>query len=459
MKISNELIAKYNQAAPRYTSYPPANFFTEDFNAPDLIQLIEDSNVSNPQNLAFYIHIPFCERICFYCGCNAQRLSQDDNIQAYIDAVKQEIKMVCRRINKDRRISQIHFGGGTPNAIEAHYLKDIIDLLSSEFSFIDRPEIAIECHPGLLTYEYIDELIASGFNRMSLGIQDFDDEVLKTVNRKPANIPVEDIVAYLRDREQPIGVNLDFIYGLPLQTPESFAQSIERAVAISPDRLVTFSYAHVPWVKKHQEILQKKGLPVSEEKMKMFDKASELMTEAGYTSIGFDHFAKPEDELSIALDNKQLYRNFQGYCTKRTTGQVFAFGVSAISQLNGGYIQNTKDINNYKALLAKAQFPLEKGLKASFDETITREVINQIMCNHYVVWPELAKSLKISTEKLKAIVNYDEEKLQDMTKDGLLSFDEETLNVTALGKLLIRNIASLFDPMFKDGEGTYSKTI
>lgn len=459
MKISHELIEKYNQAAPRYTSYPPANHFTDDFNALDYLQLIEQSNVNSPNNLAFYIHIPFCERICYYCGCNAQRLSKNDDIAAYIASLKQEIKMVCRRLDKDRSISQIHFGGGTPNAIDSHYLKEIIDLLTSEFSMIDKAEIAIECHPGLLTYEYIDELLDAGFNRMSLGIQDFDDEVLKGVNRKPATIPVEDIVNYLRQHKEDIGINLDFIYGLPKQTPESFAQSIKRAIEIKPDRLVTFSYAHVPWVKKHQEILQKQGLPCSDDKMAMFEAAKELMTEAGFKTIGFDHFARPDDELSLALNNKQLHRNFQGYCTRRTTGQVFAFGVSAISQLSGGYAQNTKDIKIYKEQLAVAQFPIEKGIKATQEQAIVREVINQIMCNEHIHWLQLAQRMKITKEFLLDTVQYKEEPLQAMAEDGLLSFNADEIKVTELGKVLIRNIAALFDPMYGNTDHKYSKTI
>ena len=459
MIIDKQLIEKYNQAVPRYTSYPPANHFSDNFSASSYASLLEESNSAYPQNLAFYIHIPFCQHICYYCGCNALKLNKESNIEAYIVALKKEIKLVLSKLDKGRKISQIHFGGGTPNAIEAHYLKDIIALLSKDFSFIENPEIAIECHPALLTYDYVDQLTEAGFNRFSLGIQDFDDEVLKSVNRRPSVLPVEDLVAYLRSKPTTKGVNLDFIYGLPLQTAESFAKSIERAISIKPDRLVTFSYAHVPWLKKHQQILQKRGLPNSESKMAMFEAATELMLSAGYQAIGFDHFAKPDDELSLALNNKQLHRNFQGYCTRRTTGQVYAFGVSGISQLDAGYIQNTKDIKTYIAALDEGELPVEKGLIASEEQSIVREVINQIMCNHYVHWEELATLLKLNIEDLKTTVNYREDKLQDMAKDGLLTFDQNHLNVTELGAVLIRNIAALFDPMYEKGENKYSKTV
>lgn len=421
--------------------------------------LLEESNSANPQNIAFYIHIPFCQHICYYCGCNALKLNKDSNIEAYIVALKKEISLVLSKLDKSRKISQIHFGGGTPNAIEAHYLKDIIATLSTDFQFIDNPEIAIECHPALLTYDYIDQLAEAGFNRFSLGIQDFDDEVLKLVNRRPSVLPVEDLVAYLRSKASTVGVNLDFIYGLPQQTPESFAKSIERAISIQPDRLVTFSYAHVPWLKKHQQILQKRGLPSSESKMNMFERATELMISAGYRTIGFDHFAKPDDELSLALNNKQLHRNFQGYCTRRTTGQVYAFGVSGISQLDAGYIQNTKDIKTYTTSLEAEKLPVEKGLIANKKQRFVREVINQIMCNHFLHWKELADLLNLSSKELKTIVNYNEDKLTEFAADGLLTYDQDKLEVTEIGGVLIRNIAALFDPMYEEGENKYSKTV
>lgn len=459
MIINKELIEKYNQAVPRYTSYPPANHFSDDFSASNYAMLLEESNSAFPQNLAFYIHIPFCQHICYYCGCNALKLNKTSNIEVYIEALKKEIKLVTSNLEKGRKISQIHFGGGTPNAIEAHYLKDIIATLSQDFQFIENPEIAIECHPALLTYDYIDELAEAGFNRFSLGIQDFDDEVLKSVNRRPSVLPVEDLVAYLRSKPTTVGVNLDFIYGLPIQTADSFAKSIERAISIQPDRLVTFSYAHVPWLKKHQQILQKKGLPNSETKMAMFERATELMLAAGYKTIGFDHFAKANDELSLALDNKQLHRNFQGYCTRRTTGQVYAFGVSGISQLDAGYIQNTKDIKTYITALDKDVLPVEKGLIASEEQSIVREVINQIMCNQYLHWEKLADLLGLTSKELKATVNYDEKKLADFANDGLLTFNENHLEVTEVGGVLVRNIAALFDPMYEQGENKYSKTV
>ncbi len=459
MKLDKTLLDKYNQAVPRYTSYPPANFFTEEKDKDVYSKMIKQSNSTSPQNLAFYIHIPFCKQICYYCGCNAHKMHKNTDVESYIKAVKKEINLIIPLLNKNRKISQIHFGGGTPNAIGAHYLKEIIDLLSANFAFIDKPEIAIECHPALLDFQYIDELSNAGFNRFSLGIQDFNSDVLSSVNRLPSALPVEDLVAYLRSKPSTIGVNLDFIYGLPGQTVDSFSQSIKRAIGIQPDRLVTFSYAHVPWLKKHQEILQKKGLPTSEEKMAIFDKTTALMTNAGYLPIGFDHFAQPNDELSIALSSKQLHRNFQGYCTRRTTGQVYAFGISGISQLECGYFQNTKDIDKYLSFIENDILPIEKSIIINSEQNITKKVINQIMCNQYIHWKSIADESNITINDLKSIVNYNVIKLQEMQDDGLLEFDQHHIAATETGKVLIRNIAALFDPMYKAEENRYSKTV
>lgn len=459
MTVDKSLIEKYNQAAPRYTSYPPANHFRDDFTGEDYLQMLEVSNSKQPENIAFYVHIPFCEQICFYCGCNAIKLNKYSKVGPYISALKKEIAIVKAQLDPSRKISQIHFGGGTPNAVDVRYLQEIIEELSEGFTFIDKAEIAIECHPGLLSFDKLDALLDAGFNRFSLGIQDFDDKVLKAVNRRPAAIPVEDIVSYLRSKLTTVGINLDFIYGLPLQNKDSYTQSIKKAIAIEPDRLVTFSYAHVPWLKKHQEILQKQGLPSSEQKMAMFEAAAQLMKDAGYKAIGFDHFAKANDELSVAVDNKQLHRNFQGYCTRRTTGQVYAFGVSGISQLDSGYAQNTKSIDDYITSLNADKFPIEKGLSATREQSLVREVINQLMCNQYLHWEHLAKAIGTEADELKAICGYKAEKLEDMAQDGLLHFDEEHIEVTETGSVLIRNIAALFDPMFEKGEGKYSKTV
>lgn len=459
MQISKSLIETYNKPTPRYTSYPPANYFTNSFLNNDYLQLIEKSNTEQPEHISFYVHIPFCNQICYYCGCNSIADTNTKHIEKYVAALKKEINIVLKLLDKNRKISQIHYGGGTPNSIDIRYLKEINQLFLSNFKTIDKPEIAIECHPGILTHSDVEQLIDAGFNRFSLGVQDFNNDILKNVNRKPSIIPIADLVRQLKENERVTGINLDFIYGLPGQTPSSFAKTIEQAISIKPNRLVTFSYAHVPWVKKYQTKLSEIGLPSPDDKTKMFLLAYNLLLKSEYIAIGFDHYALPNDELSIALANKQLHRNFQGYTTRRTTGQVYAFGVSAISQLNGGYAQNTKSIKKYIQLIEQQKLPIEQGIKLSDNQIVIGKIITDIMCNKYINWQKTADLLGLSVNGVKKIINYNNENLKTFALHKLLKFTENELEVTEIGSFFIRNIASSFDPLFADSENMYSKSV
>ncbi|MCW3807693.1 oxygen-independent coproporphyrinogen III oxidase [Plebeiibacterium marinum] len=459
MEVNKQLLEKYNVPVPRYTSYPPANHFTSDFNKNDYVALIEGSNHDNPTHIAFYIHIPFCAQICFYCGCNALKMENQSVISGYVEAVKKEIQMLSKYIDKSRKVSQIHYGGGTPNAIKSEFIQEINRTIFKEFGLLDHAEIAIECNPALLSYKYIDALLEVGFNRFSIGIQDFNTEVLENVNRKPSALPVKDIVDYIKGKDDQITINLDFIYGLPGQDVNNFSSTIKKAIEVKPDRLVTFSYAHVPWMKENQKILEEKGLPTADEKMDMFMAAYNLLTDAGYVSIGLDHYALPEDELCVALNEHQLHRNFQGYCTKKTTGQVYAVGVSGISQLSGGYAQNTKDLKAYITGIEQWQFPIEKGLEVSFEQKIIRMVINELMCNKFVNWLNVAYTFDISDIQVKKVVLYSYEKLLGFKEDGLIEFDDNQVKITENGSLYIRNIVAALDPALNNNQRMYSKSL
>lgn len=458
MIIPEQLLAKYNSPVPRYTSYPPANYFA-DLTADQYIDAVEDSNSGNPRNISLYIHIPFCKKLCYYCGCNTSPLGTKAEMKEYVSALKQEIRMVAELIDKTRKVSQIHYGGGTPNSLPVSWIAEINDLIYSLFTLTDKPEIAIECNPAHLDFEYIDQLKKSGFNRFSLGIQDFDTDVLKTVNRDPSAMPVGDIIQRLKEGSDNITVNLDFIYGLPGQTVESFLDSIRMAAAIRPDRLVTFSYAHVPWVKKAQKILDKKGLPDTELKMKMFSESHEYLMDKGYKSIGLDHYVLESDELYQAVITKSLHRNFQGYCTRHTTGQVYAFGVSAISQLEKGYAQNTKSVKGYIETIGSGYLPIEKGYMLTKGEIIVREVINQLMCNKQINWKELSDHLNIPQSVIRAAIVYDEAELKQFEADGILQLTEEGLEMTEGGALFIRNVAASFDPLTRNNSKQFSKPV
>ena len=460
MKVPEILIQKYNTAAPRYTSYPPANFFkNNEWDNKQILNIIQQSNERNPQHIAIYIHIPFCNKICYYCGCYATKLSKNTDTRSYIKMLKKEISMVAAQLDKSRKVSQIHYGGGTPNALEASVIKELNEFILSKFTTIDNPEIAIECNPAYLDYSYIDALLQAGFNRFSLGIQDFNTSILKTVNRDASQLPLQDVLDYIKQANPQHGVNFDFIYGLPGQTSDSFAYSIEKAIDIKPDRLVTFSYAHVPWVKKHQLILEQKGLPSSQEKMQMFLTAYELLKAGGYMPIGFDHYVLPHDELYKALQNNELHRNFQGYCTRRTTGQVYAFGVSAITQLEQAYLQNTKDMDAYITSLHKGLLPVDKYYTLNNKELIIRDVITQLMCNQYIDFDMQAQKFGITRDELFSVVRVNEQEIRNFENDNLLFFNDNKIKITELGNVFMRNIAASLDPLYHIENQTYSKTV
>ena len=456
-KLSQHIIDKYNVPVPRYTSYPPANYFSNEFTEDMYKSEIVKSNSQNPSSLSFYFHIPFCRRLCHYCGCNAYPMASDEKVSEYVAALHKEIDLIVPMIDKSRKISQIHYGGGTPTVLPTEVLKELNQHLFENFGVADNPEIAIECHPGWLDENYWIGLKDCGFSRFSLGVQDFNEDVLKCINRKKSLMPVGDIVNLLHSMGGK--VNMDFLYGLPLQLPESFRDSIRKAIECGPDRLVTFSYAHVPWVNKRQLILEKAGLPDAPTKSMMFEMAKEELLTNGYIQIGMDHFVKKDDELALAQENNELHRNFQGYCTRRTTGQVYAFGVTGISQLSTAYAQNTKDIDSYIESINRGELPVVKGYVLNEQEQITRSIIDMLMCNNVIYWDRIAADYGMSVTDIKSIVGYEQSKINDLVGDGIIFATDNCIEMTADGKIFVRNVASAFDQLIKNNPKSFSKPI
>lgn len=455
-----DLINKYNRPTPRYTSYPPANHFTTDFASERYLHAVEQSNEGAVRNLSFYIHIPFCPRLCHYCACNAYAMQGPDAVERYMLALLREIDLVTKRLDKTRPITQIHYGGGTPTAIPPHWLARINQTLLSRFPLAEGAEIAIECHPGYLDLDGWSALVEAGFNRVSLGVQDFHPEVLKAVNREASKERFEDIFALLR--KAGLQINLDLIYGLPKQSPELFAESIKQAIALGPDRLVTFAYAHVPWVKKQQLILERIGLPSSSERSDMFSIAQKLLTEAGYQAIGMDHFVLPDDPLQQAKLSGMLHRNFQGYCTKATTGQVYAFGVTAISQLTGAFAQNTKSIAGYIQSIEEGKIPTERGYALELKEQIAAMAISSMMCNGEVRWQEIAKIYDLDSKEIRENLYLNEALLRELEADKLIDWGEEGISLREAGKSFVRIVASALDPLMSneyEGNRPYSMAL
>ena len=453
-----ELFEKYNRPGPRYTSYPPATEFHSEFGITDYIKAVEASNSDNPQNIALYVHIPFCTQQCHYCGCNTYIGGNLDQIKRYLGFLKQEIENVSKYIDKNRTVTQIHWGGGTPNSIAMKEIASVMDLFRSKFTLAENCEVAIECSPAYLKRPQVEALAAMGFNRISLGIQDFHEKVLNAVNRQPSFLPIEELLGIIR--ENGFGsINLDLIYGLPLQNIDSFGENLDKVLELKPDRIATFSYAHVPWAMPNQKALDKYRMPSPDEKMAMLKLALKRLTEGGYVSIGMDHYALPTDSLAIALKNHKLHRNFQGYCTAKTTGQVYAFGASAISQMRGAYAQNVRGMEEYCQAIEKDGYAVFRGFKLTEAQIITRNVINEIMCNGLVDFDELGELYGKSGNDILQICQFSDEKVKEFIEDDLMTFDGKVLKVTPTGMLVVRVIAMAFDPELKVTENRFSKTV
>ncbi len=446
-----DFLLHYNTNAPRYTSYPPANLLKPAESAEQTKKLWLDSNALAPNNLSFYFHIPFCVKRCLFCGCTSETLHDESFRQAYFSALHTEMREKLSRIDSSRLVTQVHFGGGTPTSVPLEELKKILDILKEHFNFSENAEIAIEINPATLTPEMLESLASYGFNRASYGIQDFNSETLRLIGRDPSLIPVPDLLKLSRSLHFK-GLNLDLVYGLPGQTEISFTQNIEKAIEASPDRIALFSYAHVPWMRPEQKKLESFGIPDSRTKISFFLKAREMFKAAGYIAVGMDHFVKPNDSLALAVQNGSLHRNFQGYCTRETTGQVYAFGSSAISQFDNAYLQNIHAAADYIQRINSHTLSEIRAHELSSAERILRNVIERLMCNN---------RLKISAEE-KSVLGYGWERLQILEQEQLLTnVSDNEVVATERGSLVIRYLAMQLDPLIqnKKTEGVFSQTI
>lgn len=456
--LTADFLRKYDVPGPRYTSYPPAPHFKTGWAEGEILSLFERSNGTGDRNLSFYVHIPFCPKQCLFCGCTTEIGKPGSAVLGYFQALHREMDRLLPLLDTSRPVTQIHFGGGTPNAAPVKELAGVIEHLLRGRALSPFAEIAIECDPNLLSFGKLADLRAAGFNRISFGLQDFDRDVLASVNRGFPRISPADLVAESH-RLGFAGVNLDLIYGLPHQTPDGFERTVERTVQAGPDRVATFSYAHVPWAKDHQKSLEAKGLPDAEAKIEMAVRTYAGFQAAGYEPIGMDHYARPDDELALARENGTLHRNFQGYCSRRTTGQVVGFGASAITQLHEGYVQNIKESSAYSAAVAGERSPVERAYILSRDERFHREVINSIMCQGALDLDRVGEGEGYGPAEVRRILSDGIDRLDGPVADGLCTFDGRFLRTTDQGHLAVRNIAFLFDPLIGVGEGRYSRTV
>jgi oxygen-independent coproporphyrinogen-3 oxidase len=439
-----DTLLRHEGSAPRYTSYPPANFFTED-PAAIAAGLIDASNASDSRSLSLYFHIPFCPRRCLFCGCHTEVDRPGAFIRGYMETLPIEFDLLARRLDRTRTVTQIHFGGGTPNAVPLSYLGELIERVRKTFPVAPDAEIALECDPGLVLRPQLEQLRAMGFNRVSFGIQDVNLRVLEAVNRKPSRLPLPDLVGISRELGF-TGINLDLICGLPLQTEASFRETVQTVLEAKPDRISLFPYAHVPWIKGHQTALEALPSPGTVERLRMTLEARDTLQAAGYEAIGMDHFARPEDELSLAKKAGTLRRNFQGYAPPRA-GQIHALGASAISQLESGYLQNEKDLERYIARVRNGDLPFTGGYRMRPEDRAARDVINALLCQGAADVPALLASYGLDEEWEADYRLGSLERLAPYLADDLVTEREGVVRVTDAGFPLSRRIAAAFDPL------------
>lgn len=454
-----ELISKYGLAGPRYTSYPTALQFHEGFDAEAYRRHVQRSNDDLiPLPLSLYVHLPFCETLCYYCACNKKVTRNTKQAESYLQHLDREIEMQGELFDYDREVIQLHFGGGTPTYYDDAQLRHLMQKLGDSFSLSRAAtrEFSIEIDPRTVDEHRVAQLAEMGFNRVSMGIQDFDPAVQKAVNRIQDEAKTLNLIKAARDSGFS-SVSVDLIYGLPLQTAKSFEKTIDSVLTSRPDRISVYNYAHLPHLFRAQRMISSDEVPSPEVRLELLASTINKLVEAGYVYIGMDHFALPDDELTIAMKNGSLQRNFQGYSTCRTTDLV-GLGVSAIGKVGNSFVQNQKDIRNWQAYIDEGKLPVWRGISLSGEDRLRREVISSIMCQGKLHFDEIEKEFGIDFDEHFAV---ELDSLKPLKEDGLVEIDDQDLEVSPKGLLLLRAIAMKFDEyLVNDRVGkAYSKVI
>jgi len=453
-----DILKKFNQPGPRYTSYPTAPVFSEDFTADDfLAEIVETNRRADATDLSLYFHFPYCDTLCYFCGCNMMVTQKREHIDEYNQYLKKEIDLLVPHISRSRPVEQMHWGGGTPTYLFPDEIRDIGNYIRKRFDFSDDIEASVEIDPRGLKKDHLQALREVGFNRTSFGVQDFNLKVQEAVNR----VQSEELTTRTVEWARELGfqsVNLDLIYGLPHQRLATFEETVRKVADLSPDRVAVFNYAHVPWLKKHQVLIKADDLPTPDERLQILKMTIETLIGSGYEYIGMDHFAKPTDELAVAQRNGTLYRNFQGYSTKAGC-DVYAFGLSAISQFENIYAQNLKNLRDYYKRLGAGRAATHVGYRMTADDHVRKETIMQLMCRLEIDKREIETRFGIVFDEYFAD---DLPKLGVFAEDGLLILEPDKIRVAGSGILVIRNIAMCFDAylerMMKE-KPVFSKTV
>jgi oxygen-independent coproporphyrinogen-3 oxidase len=457
LEVDLDLIRRLDKNGPRYTSYPTADRFSDAFTVESYIQWMrkrETGGASRP--LSLYVHIPFCNTLCFYCACNKVVTKDFSKADQYVQYLTKEIGMQAALLGKDRRIEQLHFGGGTPTFLSDAELRAVMDAIRKNFELVKDGEYSIEIDPRKVSDATVALLGEMGFNRISIGVQDFDPEVQKAVNRIQSEEETLQVIKAARANGFQ-SVSIDLIYGLPKQTIAGFKKTLDKVIAVNPDRLSIYNYAHMPKLFKPQRRIHDEDLPAPQTKLDILKLAVNTLTDAGYVYIGMDHFAKPDDELAVAQREGRLHRNFQGYST-HSDCDLIAVGVSSIGKIGPTYSQNFRELEEYYAALDKDVLPIMRGMELNKDDEIRRAIIQALMCHFELSKETFNTAWQIDFDQYFAT---ELKELADYEKEGLLVLSPKSVNVTPKGRMLIRNICMIFDKYLREKQerAHYSKVI
>lgn len=454
MLVDIEQVRKYDVPGPRYTSYPPAVHFRHDFDEKYVTERLKADHAED-RDLSLYFHIPFCRSLCWYCGCNMLVTRDQSQSAKYLQYLEKEVALLSSLLDRGRKVTQVHLGGGTPTFLLPDEIRQLGQLIRKHFQVAPVLEAGVEIDPRRMTWDHVAALRDAGMNRASLGVQDFNPQVQKAINRIQPYEQTRQVVEWVRAAGFE-SLSIDLIYGLPFQSEATFRDTLEKTLSLNPDRLALFSYAHVPWVKPAQKLLKRNTMPSAEEKFAILKLAIETLTGAGYAYIGMDHFARRGDELEVAQRTGQLQRNFQGYST-HAGADILAFGVSSISQTPDMYWQNEKNLAAYYARLDDGRLPIVNGYVLTDEDRVRRQVIMRVMCDMKLDFGAMSERLGIDFPE-----NFAREldALHALEADGLVHLHESGFEVTDSGRLLIRNIAMCFDAYLGNRtEGVYSRTV
>ncbi|HUC42786.1 MAG TPA: oxygen-independent coproporphyrinogen III oxidase [Candidatus Sulfotelmatobacter sp.] len=458
-RITVDLLRKYDRPGPRYTSYPTAVEFASTFGPAQYVSRLEEADRTEAP-LSLYTHLPFCEHRCTFCGCHVVITQDPAVVTRYLGYLHREIDMLAAHLPHRRRVSQYHWGGGTPTHLTPAEMESLHARMTRHFTIEPDAEVAVEVDPRHTSLEQIELLRAMGFNRLSMGVQDFDPEVQAAVDRNQTEAQTRTMYDAVRARGFG-SINIDLIYGLPLQTTARFSRTVDTVIAMRPDRVALYSYAHVPWIRAQQKWIEPKDLPSPEDKLALFVDARDRFLAGGYVEIGMDHFALPGDELAVARDKRRLHRNFMGY-TVRMGSDMVAVGISGIGDVRGAFAQNEKKLSRYYEILDSGRFPVERGYALDADDRIRRETITRLMCNLWLDTGEIEREFSID------FASYFAAELAELTRPdgpvehGFVAVEPGHLEVTGLGRFFVRNVAMSFDRYLKSRSGdkpVFSRTV